>query len=297
MPHPFDPGPVAEPFTRLAADYPGAETYDPERFRTEWGPIFYRGRLDGSARILVLGQDPGQHEAIARRCLVGEAGQRVQGLLWKLGIERSYAIVNAFLYSVYGQPRRDEVEPLLTATVRYRKRWLDALLDGSEIRAVIAFGAIAEQAFLQWRRTAAGKRFEGHFEPLTHPTMPDAAARPGTAAYRAAMGRLLEQWNGGLERLDAALGPERDRGGSSSPTATSCSRTTANRSPSKTCRPARRPGCARSSNGRPARAAPRSSSAPPSRCASPPASAPGNNITTAAAGVARRRLSTRQSSP
>ena len=56
----------------------------------------------------MLGQDPGQHESIARRCLVGEAGQRVQGLLWKLGIERSYVMVNAFLYSVYGQPRREE---------------------------------------------------------------------------------------------------------------------------------------------------------------------------------------------
>ena len=92
------------------ADYPGAETYDPQRFRTEWGPIFHRGRLDGSARILVLGQDPGQHESIAHRCLVGEAGQRVQGFLWKLGIERSYVMVNAFLYSVYGQPDRQERE-------------------------------------------------------------------------------------------------------------------------------------------------------------------------------------------
>jgi uracil-DNA glycosylase len=52
--------------------------------------VFHRGRLDGSALVLVLGQDPGQHESIARRILVGEAGQRVQGFLHKLGIERSY---------------------------------------------------------------------------------------------------------------------------------------------------------------------------------------------------------------
>ena len=159
----------------------------------------------------MLGQDPGQHESIARRCLVGEAGQRVQGFLWKLGIERSYVMVNAFLYSVYGQPRREELPDLLAATARYRKRWLDALLDGTDVRAVVAFGAIAEQAFLDWQRTASGRRFEGHFEPLTHPTMPDATARPGSAGYQAAMRRLLEQWNAGLERLDAALGPDRDR--------------------------------------------------------------------------------------
>ena len=41
--------------------------------------------------------------------------------------------------------------------------------------------------------------------------MPDATARPGSAAYRAAMRRLLEQWNAGLARLDGALGPQRDR--------------------------------------------------------------------------------------
>lgn len=178
MSHPFDPGPVEQPFAGLAADYPGVEAYDPQRFRTEWGPIFHRGRLDGSARMLVLGQDPGQHESIARRCLVGEAGQRVQGFLWKLGLERSYVMVNAFLYSVYGQPPRQQVEQLLQATARYRKRWLDALLDGTDVKAVVAFGDIAEQAFLRWRRNASGKRFKGHFEPLTHPTMPDATARP-----------------------------------------------------------------------------------------------------------------------
>jgi uracil-DNA glycosylase len=139
----------------------------------------------------VLGQDPGQHESIAHRRLVGEAGQRVQGLLWKLGIERSYVMVNAFLYSVYGQPRRNDVEQLLKRTARYRKRWLDALLDDTDVRAVVAFGAIAEQAFLRWQRTASGKRFSGHIEPLTHPTMPDATARPGSAKYSAATKRLL----------------------------------------------------------------------------------------------------------
>jgi hypothetical protein len=33
----------------------------------EWGPILHRGRLDGTARILVIGQDPAQHETVVRR--------------------------------------------------------------------------------------------------------------------------------------------------------------------------------------------------------------------------------------
>ena len=66
------------------------------------GPIFHRGRLDGSARVLVIGQDPAQHETIVRRILVGEAGRRLQGFLAKLGVTRSYVLINTFLYSVYG---------------------------------------------------------------------------------------------------------------------------------------------------------------------------------------------------
>ena len=104
--HPFDAGPVRRPFGSLAANYPGPEAYPPADFRIEWGPVFHRGRLDGSAVVLVVGQDPGQHECVARRILVGEAGQRVQGFLRKLGIDRSYVMINAFLYSVYGQAGR-----------------------------------------------------------------------------------------------------------------------------------------------------------------------------------------------
>src|SRR5690349_9513271 len=99
MPGDFDPGPVAEPFATLVRECPGGDVYPPHDFRVEWGPIFHRGRLDGSARLLVLGQDPGQHEAVVRRILVGEAGQRVQGLLARLGVERSYVMLNTYLYS------------------------------------------------------------------------------------------------------------------------------------------------------------------------------------------------------
>ena len=108
MPHPFDPGYVAEPYLTLCAEYPEADVYPPDQFRLEWGPIFHRGRLDGSARVLIIGQDPAQHETVVRRILVGEAGRRVQGFLAKLGITRSHVFINAYLYSVLAvsRPRR-----------------------------------------------------------------------------------------------------------------------------------------------------------------------------------------------
>src|SRR6185295_10910527 len=103
MPTPFCPGYGAEPYKSLVENAPGAEVFPSKDFRIEWGPIFHRGRLDGSARLLVIGQDPAQHETVVRRILVGEAGHRIQGFLAKLGIDRSYVMVNTYLYSVFGQ--------------------------------------------------------------------------------------------------------------------------------------------------------------------------------------------------
>jgi uracil-DNA glycosylase len=75
---------VAEPNASLVHDYPGLDVCPTVAFRAEWGPIFHRGRLDGTARVLVIGQDPAASEDVTRRILVGEAGHRLQGLLAKL---------------------------------------------------------------------------------------------------------------------------------------------------------------------------------------------------------------------
>src|SRR3989440_6143041 len=103
MPHEFDPGYGKAPYDQLCRDCPDEVVYPYQDFRYEWGPIFHRGRLDGTARVLVLGQDPAQHEVIARRILIGTAGRRVQGFLSKLGVASDYVMINTFLYCVYGQ--------------------------------------------------------------------------------------------------------------------------------------------------------------------------------------------------
>src|SRR5205814_5424182 len=92
---------------------------------------------------------PRAHESFVRRILVGEAGQRVQGFLARLGIESSYVMLNTFLYSVYGQRggERHKGDPGLLA---YRNRWLDALLVGSGVEAVVALGHLADDAFRSW---------------------------------------------------------------------------------------------------------------------------------------------------
>ena len=171
MPHPFDPGYIAEPFLTLCAEYPKADVYPPDQFRLEWGPIFHRGRLDGSARVLVIGQDPAQHESVVRRILVGEAGRRVQGLLLKLGITHSYVFINTYLYSVYGSAKaKTRKDPNL---IDYRNRWLKALLVDGKIEAVLALGQAADEAWKFWKATPEAQPTNVAYQAVT----PDPAGK------------------------------------------------------------------------------------------------------------------------
>ena len=204
MPHPFDPGYGMPPFRALCEEYPDTAVYPSADFRTEWGPIFHRGRLDGSARVLVIGQDPAQHEAIARRILIGEAGQRVQGFLAKLGIDRSYVMLNTFLYSVFGQRggTRHRRDP---AIVQYRHRWLDALLVGQQIEAVVALGTLADEAWKIWKATPNGATVDPVYSKITHPTQPESSSRGDRTKHAAAVAAMLQNWNAALQRLQPAI--------------------------------------------------------------------------------------------
>jgi uracil-DNA glycosylase len=195
MAHAFDPGYSKQPFAGLCQSYPDETVYPFASFRVEWGPVFHRGRLDGSARVLVIGQDPAQHETVVRRILVGEAGHRTQGFLAKLGIDQSYAIINTFLYSAYNQPAAAAhvVDPALAA---YRHQWFDALLVGSQIEAVVALGNMADTAWHAWKATPAGAASAVTYHKITHPTAPRTPAD---------LVALLQNWNAGLQTLRAAI--------------------------------------------------------------------------------------------
>jgi uracil-DNA glycosylase len=205
--HPFDPGYGEQPFRDLCGDPPGAAVYPARDFRVEWGPIFHRGRLDGSARVLVIGQDPAQHETITRRILMGEAGHRIQGFLAKLGIDRSYVMVNTFLYSVLGQGggnrHRDDDK-----IAEYRNRWLDALLAGGKIEAVVALGSLADSA---WHAYTASNGVAVEYRKITHPTQPESSSRNDPSKHAAAIAALLENWNNALQALHPLAHPDANR--------------------------------------------------------------------------------------
>lgn len=194
---PFDSGPKGI-FKTLCRNYPDNSVFKgSDGFRSLWGPIFYRGRADGSARLLVVGQDPAQTEAVTRRILSGQAGRRVQGFVEKLGFTRRYLMINAFLYGIYNQSMAlpHLHDPDIEA---YRNQWFEAAFAAGKIEAVVTFGNPAFQAWTAFTATPAGQGVTAFHHRALHPT----ADKPQGPITRQ---ELLDNWNVALQALHANI--------------------------------------------------------------------------------------------
>ena len=186
----FDPGPPDDWRTLFeAAPLDFYVQHPARRFRIEFAPVFYRGRLDGTARVLIVGQDPSTDEILAQRILVGSAGQLVQGLLRKMGIVQSYVMVNTFLFGVTGQfDTKLRTISHAPEILSYRNALLDRLKATNALEAVLAFGVAAHDAVEHW---------PGHqglsVHKLVHPT-----ARTG----------VTDSWNAELTSLLQTVSPD-----------------------------------------------------------------------------------------
>jgi hypothetical protein len=164
---------------------------NPTEFRLDFGPVYYRGRLDGTARVLLVGQDPAANELVGHRALVGASGQRVQGLLERIGVRRDYLMVNTFLYPVYGQffgrlAALSQAGPIL----EFRNALFDRIAAENALEAVVTIGAAARDAVDRWPEAAG--RFRRH---VTHPSALDNVA-------------TLADWNAAVTALRAVVAPE-----------------------------------------------------------------------------------------
>jgi hypothetical protein len=188
----FDPGPppaLAKHFDKL----PTYTAQERELYWFDWGPIFYRGRLDGTARLLAIASDPGPTERVAGRTLVGDAGQRVQGFLAKLGLTRSYVLVNAHPYALHPGLALGKGLPLLAK--KKHKDWRNKLyttVAGNGLEAIVAFGGQAQRALDLWNPPAGVPTFK-----LPHPSNHDEA-------------ELLMRWKEGIPDLRAVVTPDDD---------------------------------------------------------------------------------------
>ena len=158
-------------------------------FHTRFGPVFYRGRLNGSARVLVVGQDPASDEILAHRIFVGQGGQIAQNFLAKLGLTRSYLMFNSVLFGIQSEHLTDAIvtEPTIMA---YRNSLFDRAKATNNLEAIIAFGTRAKTSVLNWPGRGTLPVI-----PLFHPT-----AQTGLAA----------NWNSHLAAAQSAIAPDSD---------------------------------------------------------------------------------------
>jgi hypothetical protein len=186
----FDPGPPAE----VADHFEKVPSYAPHRdlFWYDWGPIFYRGRLDRSARLLCVASDPGPTERIAGRTLVGDAGQRVQGFINKLGLTHSYACVNAYAYALLPSRSMSAIPILSQPEQQAWRNDLFSMIIGSDLQAIVAFGLQARIAVEQWPTAPPVM-----IKKVPHPSSRDAA-------------RLITEWRAAVADLRTVVIPDPD---------------------------------------------------------------------------------------
>ena len=151
--------------------------------------VFGEGKAD--ARIVLVGEQPGDQEDLAGRPFVGPAGKLLDRALAAAGLTRSAVYVTNAVKHFNFEPRgkfRLHKRPPATA-VKACRPWLDAELEALRPAVVVLLGATAAQAILgpTFRVTRdRGKVVRGSFIATLHPSAllraPDPAAREASFA-------------------------------------------------------------------------------------------------------------------
>jgi len=176
-----DPGPSrSSGWPALFAETPNyrglaAAVVGREAFRWQHGPMFFRGRLNGSASVLVVGQEGAQDESLSHRSFTGSTGARMQHLLRHLGLDRSYLFLNSFIYPIFGQYTLD-LRPIAqdprSPIVSHRHRVLDKAVVDGDVRLVIAVGLAAKESITTWITAHGGTALPAQLESATLGSLP-----------------------------------------------------------------------------------------------------------------------------
>ena len=173
-----------------------------------WQPatqvVFGEGPAD--ARILVVGEQPGDEEDLTGRPFVGPSGRLFSGLLDELGLDRGgFYVTNAVKHFRFEQRGKHRLHRNPEARhVAACRQWLALELAAVRPRAIVCLGATAARAVLgggfrlmdnrgQWQVLRNGTRVL----PTTHPSWVlrqrgDAARDAALAALRDDLRRLHE---------------------------------------------------------------------------------------------------------
>jgi len=170
----FDAGPApGSAFAKLFAETPnyrgiGLRWSGKEEFRWHFGPMFYRGRLEGGgAHVLVVGQEGAQDESLSHRSFTGGTGGRMQHFLGHIGITHSYLFLNTFVYPIFGQydtGLRPLAQDARSPIVKHRQALFDLVAASNPLRLVVAVGAAAKESVATWIRSHGGTADPDHLD-------------------------------------------------------------------------------------------------------------------------------------
>src|SRR5437763_265464 len=141
------------------------------------------------ARLMLVGEQPGDQEDLAGKPFVGPAGKLLDRALEEAGIDRSAAyltnVVKHFKWEGRGK-RRIHAKPSWSEMTACRP-WLEAEIAVIEPRVLVCLGATAAQALLgrDFRVSRQrGELVESPLAPYVTVTLASAAARLPAAASR-----------------------------------------------------------------------------------------------------------------
>jgi DNA polymerase len=157
------------------------------------------GEGGSRARLMLVGEQPGDEEDRAGHPFVGPAGRLLDRALTEAGIDRGLAYVTNVVKHFKWEPRgkrRIHTKPN-AVEIAACGPWLEAELELIQPRVLICLGATAAQALLgrQFRVTVnRGKFVESPLAPFVMATVhPSSILRaPDDATRRAEMARFIE---------------------------------------------------------------------------------------------------------
>lgn len=168
----YDPGPAAgSEWARLFGETPNYRALGQailgggaEKFRWQFGPMWYRGRLGkNEVKVFVVGQEGAQDENVSNRAFTGSTGTKTQKFLNHLGINISYLFLNTFVYTINGQLEDDprfqwmEQDPK-SPIVEYRHRLFDYMLEqnSDSLALIIGVGSGGKASVATWINERGG---------------------------------------------------------------------------------------------------------------------------------------------
>jgi uracil-DNA glycosylase len=157
------------------------------------------GEGGARAKVMFVGEQPGNDEDLAGKPFVGPAGRLLDQALQEAGIDRSAAYVTNVVKHFKWEPRgkrRIHAKPNAQEIAACRP-WLDAEIDAIRPKVLVCLGATAAQALLgkQFRVTQhRGEFVESPLAPKVMATVhPSSILRaPDDAARHAEMRRFVE---------------------------------------------------------------------------------------------------------